>query len=114
MAVFKCKMCGASLEVSDSLIATCDYCGSQQTLPKLNGDKLERLYERASNFRQGNEFDKAIAVYEEILNESPDDAESYWSLVLCRYGVEYVEDPKTYKRVPTINRAQYTSIFDEF
>ena len=113
MAVFKCKMCGASLEVSDSLIATCDFCGSQQTLPKLNGDKLERLYERASNFRQGNEFDKAMAVYEEILNESPSDSESYWSIVLCKYGVEYVEDPKTYKRVPTINRAQYTSIFDD-
>ena len=24
-----------------------------------------------------------------------EDAESYWSLVLCRWGIEYVEDPKT-------------------
>lgn len=28
-------------------------------------------------------------------------------------GVEYVEDPATHKRVPTVNRAQYTSIFDD-
>ena len=36
-------------------------------------------------------------------------AEAYWSIVLCRYGIEYVEDPATHKRIPTVNRAQYTS-----
>lgn len=113
MAVFKCKMCGAQLDVSENTIVTCDFCGSQQTLPRLNDDKLERLYERASNLRQGNEFDKAMAVYEEILKENPDDSESYWSIVLCKYGIEYVEDPMHHKRVPTVNRAQYTSIFDD-
>lgn len=113
MAVFKCKMCGAQLDVAESTVVTCDFCGSQQTLPRINDDKLERLYERANNFRQGNEFDKAMAVYEEILNENPDDSESYWSLVLCKYGIEYVEDPMNHKRVPTVNRTQYTSIFDD-
>lgn len=49
--------------------------------------------------------------YEKILNEDGTDAEAYWSLVLCRYGIEYVEDPATHKRVPTINRTQYTSIY---
>lgn len=33
--------------------------------------------------------------------------------MLCRYGIEYVEDPDTRKRVPTLNRVQYTSIFDD-
>ena len=113
MAVFKCKMCGAQLEIADASIATCDYCGSTQTLPKLNDDKIEHLYDRANTFRQGNEFDKAMEIYEEILNENPDDAESYWSLVLCKYGVQYVEDPQTRKRIPTVNRAQFTSIFDD-
>ena len=40
-------------------------------------------------------------------------AEAYWSLVLCRYGIEYVEDPASHKRVPTVNRAQFTSIYDD-
>ena len=32
MSVFKCKMCGGSLEVSDdSVIAVCDYCGIKGT-----------------------------------------------------------------------------------
>ena len=33
--------------------------------------------------------------------------------MLCRYGIEYVEDPGTHQRIPTVNRAQYTSIFDD-
>ena len=41
------------------------------------------------------------------------DAEAYWSLVLCRYGIEYVEDPLSHRRVPTVHRAQFTSIFDD-
>ncbi|MBE7050672.1 MAG: toll/interleukin-1 receptor domain-containing protein, partial [Ruminococcaceae bacterium] len=51
--------------------------------------------------------------YEQILNEDNTDAEAYWSLVLCRYGIEYVEDPTSHKRIPTVNRAQFTSVFDD-
>ncbi len=114
MAVFKCKMCGGALAVKDDLTTTtCEYCGSQQTLPRLNDDKLERLYDRANHFRRNNEFDKAMGIYEQILDENNEDAESYWSIVLCKYGIEYVEDPASHKRVPTINRTQFTSIFDD-
>ncbi len=113
MAVFKCKMCGAQLEIDESTVIECDYCGSSQTLPKLSDEKVEKLYDRANNFRQNNEFDRAMSFYEEILNENPDDAESYWSILLCKYGIEYVEDPFTHERKPTVNRTQYTSIFDD-
>lgn len=111
MAVFNCKMCGGSLQISpDNSIAVCEYCGSKQTLPRLNDEKIERLYERANTLRRNNDFDKAMAIYEMILLESPKDAEAYWSLVLCRYGVEYVVSPQTGQRVPTIHRAQHSSI----
>ncbi len=114
MAVFKCKMCGGALEIAENTTTvTCDYCGSGQTLPRLSDDKISRLYDRAGHFRRNNEFDKAAAIYEEILNEDNTDAEAYWSLVLCGYGIEYVEDPKTKRRVPTVNRVQFTSIFDD-
>ena len=112
MAVFKCKMCGGTLEINNNeTVATCEYCGTKQTLPKLDDDRRANLYDRANHFRRCNEFDKAAAIYEQILSDDNTDAESYWSLVLCRYGIEYVEDPKTRKRIPTINRAQYSSIF---
>lgn len=114
MPVLKCKMCGGTLSVDDNTgIATCEFCGTKQTLPKLDNEKKLNLYDRANHFRRNNEYDKASLIYEQILSEDNTDAESYWSLVLCKYGIEYVEDPATHKRVPTVNRAQYTSIFSD-
>lgn len=113
MAVFKCKMCGGALEINNETVAVCQYCGTKQTLPKLDDNRKANLYDRANHFRRNNEFDKAMGIYEKILNEDSTDAESYWSLVLCRYGIEYVEDPSSHKRIPTINRSQFTSIFDD-
>lgn len=112
MSVLKCKMCGGDLEVIQGMsVCECMYCGSRQTLPKMGSEKKNNLYDRASHFRRNNEYDKAMSIYEQILNEEVDDAETYWSILLCRYGIEYVEDPATHKRIPTVNRAQMTSVF---
>lgn len=114
MYIFKCKMCGSPLEIEPTQsVCECKFCGISQTLPKIVNEATANLYDRANHFRRNNEFDKAEGIYELILNQDPQDAESYWSLVLCQYGIEYVEDPKTRKRIPTINRMQYTSIFDD-
>ena len=114
MSTFKCKMCGGEIEFEQgATVGVCDSCGTTQTLPRLDNDRKANLYDRANHFRRNNDFDKAMGIYEQILNEDGTDAETYWSLVLCRYGIEYVEDPATHKRVPTVNRAQYTSIFDD-
>ncbi len=111
--IYKCKICGGTLEINNETVVTCEYCGTQQTLPRLDNERRANLYDRANHFRRNNEFDKAMGIYEQILNEDSTDAEAYWSLVLCRYGIEYVEDPSSHKRVPTVNRAQFTSIFDD-
>ena len=102
MSVFKCKMCGGTIEFEPgATVGVCDSCGSKQTLPRLDSDRKSNLYDRANHFRRNNDFDKAMGIYEQILNEDNTDAEAYWSLVLCRYGIEYVEDPATHKRIPT-------------
>jgi len=112
MSVFRCKMCGGDLTVTQEMtVCECQYCGSKQTLPRISDEKKNNLYDRAGHFRRNNEYDKAMAIYEQILNEDTEDAESYWSIVLCKYGIEYVEDPATHRRVPTVNRAQLTSVF---
>ena len=85
MAIFKCKMCGGDLEVNETMsVGTCQYCGSVMTLPKLDNDRKANMYDRANHFRRNDEFDKAMNIYETILNEDPTDAEAYWSLVLCK------------------------------
>ena len=112
MAILKCKMCGGALDISgNETVAICGYCGTKQTLPRLADERKADLYDRANHFRRNNDFDKAMQIYESILNDDKTDAESYWSLVLCRYGIEYVKDPATQRRIPTVNRAQFTSVF---
>ena len=114
MSIFKCKMCGGTIEFNPGdTVGVCDSCGTKQTLPRLDDDRKANLYDRANHFRRNNDFDKAAGIYEQILNEDNTDAEVYWSLVLCHYGIEYVEDPQSHKRIPTVNRAQFTSIFDD-
>ncbi|MBR4287411.1 MAG: toll/interleukin-1 receptor domain-containing protein, partial [Clostridia bacterium] len=114
MAVFKCTMCGGALEINaGESVAVCEYCNTKQTLPRLDDEKRTQLYDRANYFRRENEFDKAMGIYEMILSDDKEDCESYWGIVLCRYGIEYVEDPRSHKRIPTVNRAQFTSVFED-
>jgi hypothetical protein len=111
MTILKCKICGGDLEVRAGMtVGTCGSCGSLVTLPLLDDDKRTNLYNRASQLRRAHEYDRAAALYENILAEDASDAEAYWSLVLCRFGVEYVEDPHSHKMVPTCNRTQTTPI----
>lgn len=114
MAILKCKMCGGDLEViSGSTVAECEYCGSRQTVPEADNDKKLTLFARANRLRMGCEFDKSAGVYESIISDFPTEAEAYWGLVLCKYGIEYVDDPATGKKIPTCHRSSFESIFDD-
>lgn len=109
--ILKCKICGGNLEVSATdKTAVCSYCGRTQTLPRLDDERRLNLYDRANHFRRNNEYDKAMGIYETILSEDKEDAEAYWSLLLCKYGVEYVKDPETREWMPTCNRTLKTSV----
>jgi tetratricopeptide (TPR) repeat protein len=104
-------MCGGDIQAADgAAFGACDSCGVTSTLPKAGDERLANLFNRANHFRRLNEFDKALAAYESILNEDNTNAEAHWCAVLCRYGIEYVEDPHTHMRVPTCQRAQYAPI----
>ena len=59
-----------------------------------------------------NEFDKAAGVYESIVAEFPEEAEAYWGLCLCAYGIDYVDDPATGKKIPTCHRTRAESIME--
>ncbi|MDE6420054.1 MAG: toll/interleukin-1 receptor domain-containing protein, partial [Lachnospiraceae bacterium] len=89
------------------------YCGTKQTLPRVDNEQKINAMNRANHFRRQCDFDRAIEAYEKVLESSGDDAEIYWSLALCKYGIEYVDDPLTGKKIPTCNRVQYTSILED-
>ena len=56
------------------------------------------LLDRANHFRIQSDFDKAMAIYEQILEEDTTDSDIYYSLALCKYGITYVDDLKTNKK----------------
>ena len=114
MAFLKCKMCGGELTVEEnSTIAVCEYCQSRQTVPALDDDKKLTLYGRANRLRMNCEFDKAAGVFEALVADFPEEAEGYWGLVLCKYGIEYVDDPATGKKIPTCHRTSYDCVMDD-
>lgn len=40
MTIFKCKMCGGGLEIKEGeSVVVCEYCGTKQTLPKLDDER---------------------------------------------------------------------------
>ena len=114
MALFKCKMCGGDLVLTEgNPLAECEYCGSLQTVPSADNEKKLAMFGRAGRLLRGCEFDKAAGVYESIVSEFPEEAEAYWGLVLCKYGIEYVDDPATKKKIPTCHRSSFDSVLDD-
>ena len=111
MAVFKCKMCGGTIEFNQGdTVGVCDSCGTKQTLPNVNDDAISSLYNRANTLRMKSEFDRAEELYNKIIASDETQAEAYWGIILCKFGIEYVEDPKTFKRVPTCHRTSFDAI----
>ncbi len=104
--VLECRQCGASLDIDGGeKLVYCQYCGSANAISY--ADRFG-LYNRANQLRRLNEFDRAIGVYEDILNGDPHDAEAHYGIALCKYGIEYVDDPVTERKVPTCHRTRYT------
>lgn len=114
MAIFKCKMCGGNIEIpGEETVVVCEYCGTTQTIAKSRDEVISNMFNRANDLRMKCEFDRAEQLYEKILAQDNTDAEAHWGMVLCKYGIEYVEDPKTRKKLPTSHRASYESILSD-
>ena len=113
MGSCRCKMCGGHIHYDENVsVATCEFCGTEQTIVKTDDTKKVNLFNRANALRRENEFDKAQLTYDNILIDDPNNAEAHWGICLCRYGIQYV-DTKAGKKVPMCHRTAIKSIFDD-
>ncbi len=100
MASLKCKYCGGNVSpFPENHLGTCSSCGAVMTLPQ-NTDKQHVSAHNCGNYlRRAGKFDKALAVYQKLLETDEADAESCWCSALCRFGVQYIEEDGAYRPV---------------
>ena len=109
-----CDTCGGPLWYSsDGLEAACPYCGNRYNFRGGRSEALSLALSRANSYRLNCDFSEAEREYSLILERNPQDAEAHWGMVLSRYGVEYVPDPRTGLRVPTCRRTVKGSILQD-
>lgn len=108
-----CENCGGKLEIIDEKHAFCPFCESEYFFKDDRSDALNIALNRAKMKRLDNDFDGSITEYKLVLKDNPEDAEAYWGLVLSTYGIEYVEDPRTKKMIPTCRRTIIRDILDD-
>lgn len=114
MAIIKCKMCGGDIDIStDRTYGTCEFCGCQLTLPRIGDEQRVACFNRGNHFRRIGEYDKALSIYEHLIQEDDNDAEAHWCCALSRFGIEYVEDPITYEWIPTCHRVSFDSFLED-
>lgn len=101
--VHPCTRCKYPLQFTGScLVTNCPACGSVNARPSSTGAALEKL-QRAADLRLACEFPEAEQAYQAILQQNPDDHEALWGRLLCHYGVEFVEDSATGRRLPMVH-----------
>lgn len=105
-----CPACASALNLenipSGRPIVRCEYCGQTSVLPRFMSKESQETYNRATIYRQNQEFDKALNLLRLLQSDYCNDAELYWSILLCEYGVHYEIDPTTRVAKPTIQSMQ--------
>lgn len=109
-----CESCGGALVYAeDGKSAKCPFCGNVYHFKAEKSEALVLALNRANEYRLKNDFDGAITEYKLVTERNPEDSEAYWGLAISTYGIEYVEDPRTKKRIPTCRRTVQKSILED-
>lgn len=114
MAILKCKACGASLNIQEGQkIVECAYCDLQQTVPEMDDEFKLQMFNQANDLRRQFDFDSAKSFFQAVVSRYPKEAEAYWGICLCKYGIMYVEDQQTLAQIPTFYRMIPQSILSD-
>jgi len=112
MPVLRCKVCGEILDVEQGhTFCECENCKTVQTIPLQEKDY--DLFNKAAQYCNEKEFDKAAQIYEELIEENPGETEAYWGLLLSRYGVVYSFDEDKDRINIDCTHYSNVSIFDD-
>ena len=107
-----CETCAAELKLAeDKLSGKCPYCRNTYYFKEEKGEALILALNRARGHRLACDFHEAIKEYKLVLDKFPSDAEAHYGMLLSTYGIEYVQDRRTNRWIPTCHRFVDKDIF---
>ncbi|MBE6836752.1 MAG: DUF2207 domain-containing protein [Ruminococcus sp.] len=113
MNSFKCKMCGAYIELTEERsVYDCKCCGAKQTVCS-DIDDLLKLINRANGHRIKGEFAEAESDFRTAIIDYPEEAEGFWGMCLCKYGITYETNGESQERVACSQRTSLDSVYDD-
>ncbi|MCH5194290.1 MAG: tetratricopeptide repeat protein [Oscillospiraceae bacterium] len=104
MAIFKCKMCDAVLNVREGVsIYVCEYCGTKQTVPmdgnsgsgyneKHESASVGSLLKRAFMFLEDGKWEQAKQYCERVLDIDPENGRAYLGKLMADVHVSREAD----------------------
>lgn len=114
MEVLRCLQCKGEIALEEnSLIGRCLACGSIYYFKGEKNSKIISLLNQANISRLRGDYDGAILAYQIALKEDETDADAYWGILLSKFGIEYIEDARTGKFIPTCRRTISHSILND-
>lgn len=96
-----CKTCGAPVQRVGNYYV-CEYCRNKWEIDSGNDVHAVDRANAWSALRDGD-FEKAAALFEEIIVKENQNHEAYWGRALALGGIVYVTDLSENKKVPTCN-----------
>ena len=110
----KCRCCGVEIyfEAKDK-VKVCPYCGKGNERPRSEKTEAIERMDYANERLNMGEFKEADAAFREALQACPEENEARWGMLLCKYGVMYVESADGKERVITCRRARTSSFQSE-
>ena len=108
-----CRRCGMkfAFPASEAVFA-CPACDALHDRPLGQQETFAGL-DRANDKRADGDYAEALQAYQDVLQRVPKSHEALWGLVLCKYGVRYVDDPASRRRMPTLHFLQRKSILSD-
>ena len=112
MGTYKCRMCGKEIEAGKKVVE-CPECKTLQAFPFPKSEQLEELYAKAVDHYQNSKFEQAASLFDHIASKDPSDTAIHWHLVLCKYGIQYVYEPKRNRYEPTLFSPSFLPIAND-
>ena len=85
MTLNKCKMCGGDLTREGGFFL-CDHCGSKWEIDRADDANAVDFANAWIAAREGN-FQRAIELFEELIEKKPENHEAYWGRAIAKNGI---------------------------